>query len=152
MLPSFYTELFKQDFESPSYHLPDSQFPIIKMGLKPNSFQGRGARRIHAEVLNAQKLHCWGSEKDVIVAPAIPTLLLWRSYPSLSTRTFRIQSDPSAAMFSALRNQPLDSTMTELHWSLSPSFRDRSWFPSFTFGWASALSCFSHAESWRAGM
>lgn len=84
----------------------------MKMGIKINFFHGLGARRINAGVLNAQKLHCWGSDKDMIFAPTILTLLLLWCYLSLSTQTFRIKSDPKAAMPSALRSLPFPKRLS----------------------------------------
>lgn len=73
-------------------------------------------------MLNAQKLHCWGSDKDIIFAPTILTLLLLWRYPSLSTQTFRIKSDPKSTMLNALCSQKSSiSKMTELHCSLKLS-------------------------------
>lgn len=144
MLPSFYTQVFKQAFKRLNYHLPDSQFPIIKSGIKINFFHSQGAKRIKAEVLGAHTSQCWGSDKDMIFASATLTLLLWWCYPpSLSTQTFRIKSDPKAIMFSDPRNPQFPTRLSSLKVSvpsrdpcgcplLSPQFA-QSWallFPS----------------------
>jgi len=96
------------------------------MGIKINFFHGQGARKINAEVLNAQNLHCWGSDKDMIFAPTIITLLLLWCYPSLSTQTFRIKSYPKATILCSQKSSI--SKTTKLHCALevSPPFRDQS--------------------------
>lgn len=119
MLPSFYTQVFKQAFKRLNYHLPDSQFPIIKSGIKINLFHSQGAKRIKGEVLDAHTSQCWGSDKDMIFASATLTLLLWWCYPpSLSTQTFRTKSDPKAITFSDPRNPPFPKRLSSLKLSV----------------------------------
>lgn len=63
-------------------------------------------------MLGAHTSQCWGSDKDMIFAPATLTLLVWWCYPpSLSTQTFRIKSDPKTATLSASRNPPFSKKL-----------------------------------------
>lgn len=119
------------------------------MGIKINFFCGQGARGINAEVLNAQKLQCWGSDKDTIFAPTILTLLLLWCYPSLSTQTFRRKPDSKATTLSALRNPPFPKWLSCIaHWNYFPFQKSVLIpFPHLPFAQSSVLL---FSDSWWA--